>query len=250
MCDSCDGLTRRNFLKTGITGAATAALLAACQTQPETLTTLPDVYDDHLVQEQGGGAVHIDRSRIRTLPPVPPQQTEYGYLMPRSAWTNSPLQVRGATPMDGVSQITIHHSGDRKPFLAESAPDTIRHLQIVQQAHLERGMIDIAYHFAVDRAGRVWQLRWLEYEGQHVRESKDGTRHNPHNIGVVVIGDFDLQAPTVAQRDRLFNFVHLARSKYALSPKAVFMHGEIVSTSCPGQNLKPLILNARMRNLL
>jgi hypothetical protein len=245
MCDTCDGLPRRTFLKTTAALGA-AALLAACQTQP--VQNLPDVLDDPL--SEGTGGVKIDPSKIKVPPPQPPQVTEYGDIMARSAWTSVPLRLANGTPMDGVTRITIHHSGDGKAFLGTSVADVARHLQIVQQAHLQRGMIDIAYHFAVDRTGRVWQLRWLEYEGQHVRRSPNGKPNNPHNIGVVVLGDFDRQAATVNQRDRLCNLVRLLRGKYSLAPRTVFMHGEIVGTDCPGARLRPVILDARKRGML
>jgi hypothetical protein len=200
--------------------------------------------------------VTIDPNKVFVPSPVPPQATEYGSIMPRSAWTTSPLTLRDGTPMDGINKITIHHSGDGKPFLGETTADVARHLQIVQQAHLERGMVDIAYHFGVDRMGRAWQLRWLQYEGQHVRAARNGQRNNEHNIGIVALGDFNLQRVTQQQRDRLIELVQLLAGKYGLiaagKPKAntVFMHGELVDTDCPGKELKPWIADARKRGLI
>jgi hypothetical protein len=239
---------RRDFLKAAVLWVGAAAL-AACQADP--YDDLPAVYTGDLVNEYPG-AVRIDRSKIVAPPPAPPPPTANGSILPRSAWTSSPLQFKNATPMNGVTKITIHHSGDGKAFLPKTAADVARHLQLVQQAHLQRGMIDIGYHFAVDPQGRVWQLRWLGYEGQHVRLSPSGSHNNPHNIGIVVLGDFNLQTVTAAQRDHLFELVRLlrAKDKYDLPPAAIFMHGEIVDTDCPGKNLKPLILDARRRNLL
>jgi hypothetical protein len=238
--------SRRDLLKSAALCLGAAAV-AACGVEP--IGDLPDVYRGDPVNESAA-VVHIDRSRIVAPPPVPPQPSDFGSIMPRSAWTTSPLQLKNATPMNGVLRITIHHSGDGKAFLPKSAADVARHLQLVQQAHLQRGMIDIGYHFAVDPQGRVWQLRWLQYEGQHVRLSPNGTHNNPHNIGIVVLGDFDVQSVTVAQRDHLFELVRLIRAKYALSPAAVFMHDEIVDTDCPGKYLKPLLRDARRRKLL
>ena len=254
MCQSCEGYSRREVLKGAALGLATAALAACSQTDRG---DLPDAYQDHLVQEYGRGRVTIDRSKLVLPPPVPPQASEYGNIMPRSAWTTSPLTLRDGTAMNGVHKITLHHSGDGKPFLGESTADVARHLQVVQQAHLQRGMVDIAYHFAVDRMGRAWQLRWLQYEGQHVRIGKNGQRNNEHNMGVVVLGDFNVQRVTVPQRDRLIELVQLLAGKYGLTaagnkPKAntIFMHGELVDTDCPGKELKPWITDARKRGLI
>jgi N-acetyl-anhydromuramyl-L-alanine amidase AmpD len=152
--------------------------------------------------------------------------------------------------MNGVQRITLHHSGDGKPFLATSIADTARHLQAVQRAHFQRGMIDIAYHFAIDRAGRAWQLRSLLYEGQHVRIGQNGTRWNEHNLGIVTLGDFNLQSPTAPQFARLLSLVRLVQQKYAIPLNRVRMHGELVQTDCPGRHLVPLLLDARAKNVL
>ena len=244
MCDHCEiNLpTRRTILK--LMAAMSAAALPACQAEDPPLP-LPDAYHDHLMSEQPGGAVRIDTSKVLAPPPTPATTTDHGSILPRSAWTSTPLTLRNGIPMESVSKLTIHHSGDGKQFLATSTADVIRHLQIVQQAHLQRGMVDIAYHFAVDRAGRAWQLRWLQYEGQHVRPGKSGVKNNPHNIGVVAIGDFNLQPLPAAQRDRLIDLVKLLCTKYALSSAAVHMHGELVDTDCPGKHLEPEIKAAR-----
>lgn len=254
MCESCSIFTRREVLKAAALGVAAAAL-AGCAGAGG--ADLPEAYQDHLVQENGGGRVAIDRRKLVVPPAVPAQASEYGSIMPRSAWTTVPLALRNGTPMGGVNKITIHHSGDGKPFLGETVADVAKHLQIVQQAHLQRGMVDIAYHFAVDRMGRAWQLRWLQYEGQHVRIGKNGQRNNEHNIGVVVLGDFNVQRVTAQQRDRLIELVRLLAGKYGLTsaqgkPKAntIYMHGELVDTDCPGQELKPLVADARKRGLI
>ena len=245
MCDQCHQTSRRDILKGAALGLAAAAL-SACGGP---VNDLPDAYEDHILDEFGG-RVKIDYSKIVVPPPQPAQASEYGSIMPRSAWTTAPLDLKNGTPMDGVTKLTIHHSGDGKAFTPATAADVARHLQIVLQAHLQRGMIDIGYHFAVDPQGRVWQLRSLKYEGQHVRMSASGFRNNEHNIGVVALGDFNVQTVPTAQRNRLLELVRLIRGKYALKPAAVFMHGEIVQTECPGKALKPLIADARRRNLV
>jgi hypothetical protein len=252
MCEHCCNFSRRDVLKAGAAALGAAALGALGGCAEAERADLPDAYEDHLVQESGGGRVKIDPKKLIVPPPLPAQASEYGSIMPRAAWTAMPLALRNGLEMNGVNKITIHHSGDGKPFMGNTTMEVARHLQVVQQAHLQRGMIDIAYHFAVDRMGRVWQLRWLQYEGQHVRIGKNGQRNNEHNIGVVVIGDFNKQAVTVPQRDRLVELVQLLAGKYGLTaaqnrPRAntVFMHGELVDTDCPGSALKPLVMEAR-----
>ena len=252
MCEHCHQPSRREVLKGVALGLAGAALAGCPPEQP--LNELPNAYEEHVPDESGIrpkiNEPKIDESKIVVPPPQPPQVSDYGSIMPRSAWTTAPLELRNGTPMGAVTKVTIHHSGDGKPFAPATAADVARHLQIVLQAHLQRGMIDIGYHFAVDPQGRVWQLRSPNYEGQHVRMSANGFHNNEHNVGVVALGDFNLQVVPAAQRDRLLELVRQIRAKYKLPPAAVFMHGEIVQTDCPGKNLKPVIVDARRRNLV
>ncbi len=245
MCDRCDGLSRRSFLK----GAAlSAAALAGCEQRPQ---TTEHVDPQEKLEGEGSKTPIVQDARPIVVPPaVPPKRTDYGDILPRRAWTAVPMEYGRGRPMNGVDRITLHHSGDGTPFLATSVADTARHLQLVQRAHFQRGMIDIAYHFAIDRAGRAWQLRSLLYEGQHVRIGADGTRWNAHNIGIVTLGDFNLQSPTPAQFARLIAFAKLVRTKYAVPVKNVRVHGELVDTDCPGRHLAPQIMNVRSRGSL
>jgi N-acetyl-anhydromuramyl-L-alanine amidase AmpD len=147
--------------------------------------------------------------------------------------------------MNGVQLLTIHHSGDGKPFFGESIPDVARHLEIVRQFHRQRGFDDIGYHFAIDRAGRVWQLRSLNYRGQHVRIGAGHKVWNDHNMGIVLLGDFNLQPLPESQKNKLLAFIPYARKRYALQPSAVHLHGEIVDTDCPGKQLSTLLQQVR-----
>ena len=244
MCERCDGVSRRGFLAGALLAAAT---IAGCEEQPIAAQRDPQ----EKLEGEGSKTPIVQDSRPIIIPPtVAPKRTEYGDILPRHAWTLVPMEYGRGRPMNGVDRITLHHSGDGKPFLATSMADTARHLQLVQRAHLQRGMIDIAYHFAIDRAGRAWQLRSLLYEGQHVRIGANGTRWNAHNIGIVTLGDFNLQSPTEAQFARLLAFAKLVRAKYAVPVKNVRVHGELVDTDCPGRHLAPRIVDARARALL
>ncbi len=245
MCEHCHEISRRDIIKGAVLGLAAAAL-SACG---DPVTELPDAYQEH-IPDEFGGRVKIDPAKIVVPRTQTAQASDYGSIMPRAAWTTTALDLKNGTPINGVSKLTIHHSGDGKAFTPATAADVARHLQIVLQAHLQRGMVDIGYHFAVDPQGRVWQLRSLKYEGQHVRIGANGVHNNEHNVGVVALGDFNIQAVPTAQLNRLLELVRQIRAKYALKPAAVFMHGEIVQTDCPGKALMPLILDARKRNLV
>jgi hypothetical protein len=261
MCDHCDNpLTRRGFLAAA--GAASIAALAACSDPVPVRDNLPDPPDMFNFADlpPGGPPLHIDPKTVPIPPVTPPQRTDFGEIFPRSAWTASSAILKNGIRFESDDRnsskhnprdlVVIHHSGDGKPFRPATRTDVIRHLEIVRRAHLQRGMIDIAYHFAVDPMGHVWQLRSLVYEGQHCRPAQNGQSWNSHSIGLCALGDFNLQPLPAAQRDRLLTLVRLIRDKYALAPAAVRLHGELVDTDCPGKSLRAAVVQARKQNTL
>lgn len=171
-------------------------------------------------------------------------------IIPRSAWTRQPPILSRVEPMNGVNLITFHHSGDREPFYGESLAETIEHLELTRAYHTTprakggAGMCDIGYHFAIDRQGRIWQLRPTRYQGEHVRDN------NPHNIGVVLMGNFELQRPTQAQLDRALKFGRQLRQQYDLPIKRIFTHRELKATICPGKYAQPYFDRIRKQKLI
>ena len=253
MCDHCEGSSRRAFL--GAVGVAGIAALSGCLAPPPTgvVEHLPGPILDEVPHGPIPSAIN---EKTIVVPPTPPQNqwiptdTALGQILPRSAWTTASPDSRHMMPMNGVKLITIHHSGDGKPFLGESIHDIARHLEMVRQFHRQRGFNDIGYHFAVDRVGRVWQLRWLKYEGQHVRPGRSGQRWNEHNVGIVVLGDFNLQTLPDVQQKKVIAFARYVREKYALPATSVKLHGELVDTDCPGKRLHTALAAARKEKLV
>jgi hypothetical protein len=238
------GLSRRLFLAlAGATGIA--AYLAGCEnTGDRSVSSLPDAIGPtrSLAPDSGFAPPTMPSN----LPPPPvakePKQT-YG-ILPRSMWAKAGPDLKRVDPMNGVRLITFHHSGDPKPFTTTDFGETAQHLEYVREYHRSRNFQDIGYHFAIDRVGRVWQLRSLKYQGQHVRYN------NEHNIGVVVLGNFDKQAMSQAQKDKVRIFGALLRKQYGLPISRVYTHQEIVSTECPGDNMQPYMVHVRKQHLI
>jgi hypothetical protein len=221
-----------------------AAYLAGCQSKPGT-SDLPDpLVPNRSSLTDGTNYAPPTPNKPLTTPPTTREPTNTFGIIPRSAWTRVGPNMATIDPMGGVRLITFHHSGDPKPFAATDYVATAQHLEYVREYHRSRNFQDIGYHFAIDRAGRVWQLRSLAYQGQHVRYN------NEHNIGIVVLGNFDLQGMTQAQKDRIKIFGAVVRKQYGLPISRVYTHQEIVSTVCPGHDMQPYMVQVRRQGLV
>ena len=154
-------------------------------------------------------------------------------VVPRAAWAKgNPVQPR-MNRMSPIRHITVHHDG-MEPFFATDRESVAAHLEGIRRLHRGKGWGDIGYHFAVDPAGRVWEGRPLGWQGAHVKD------HNPGNIGVVVLGNFQQQAPTKAQLDGVRNHVAMLMRVYNVPKSRVHTHREWpgAKTACPGASLQ------------
>jgi len=161
-------------------------------------------------------------------------------ILGRQAWGAGPSNGKAAA-MARPSRITIHHMGGN---VVEGTDRQIscRSIQAIQKEHVQRRhWDDIGYHYIVDRGGRVWEGRPISQQGAHAG-SPDA---NQGNIGVVLLGNFDLQEPSAPQLDSLERLVDALRRRYGIARGQVLSHQEVRSeggmgaTSCPGKRLAP-----------
>ena len=163
-------------------------------------------------------------------------------IVPRTDWTKAGPNLGQIVPMNGVSRLTVHHTAGA--MVTDAWGPTAGELESIREFHAGRGALgrnwaDIAYHFAVDRAGRVWQARPLAYQGAHVKG------HNEHNLGIVLLGNFDVQSPSAAQLIALSNFMVFLRGLYCVPLGEVYTHGELGMTDCPGKRLQAFMDRVR-----
>lgn len=166
--------------------------------------------------------------------PPPPAVPEWRqHVIARSAWAQGDPSPLGMNRMAPIRHITVHHDG-MEPFYATDRATVAAHLEGIRRLHRRKGWADIGYHFAVDRAGRVWEARPLNWQGAHVKD------HNPGNIGIVVLGNFEEQTPSDAQLDAVREHVTLLMHIYDVPPSRVHTHQEWqgAKTACPGASLQ------------
>lgn len=153
-------------------------------------------------------------------------------VVARRSWTRHGLAGRNVHAMNGVNKITVHHEG-WTPVTFTSATAAYDRIEKIRQIHTrDRGWADIGYHYIIDRAGRIIEGRPIQYQGAHVAEN------NPHNLGILVLGNFEEQKPSNIQVQALGKFTRLMMRTHRVSASHVLTHREINPTACPGRNLQ------------
>jgi hypothetical protein len=223
--------SRRQMIAGGL-GLTAAALLKGCATGKAT-STLPGVPWPDVASRP-----RFDDTTVTQPMPAPPSDVRG--VIARTQWTSAKPIASRVNPMRGVTRITCHHEGatDSPVYFSDYAT-TKQRIELIRKFHLSRGWGDIGYHYIVDRAGRVWQGRPVSLQGAHVSEN------NEHNIGVMCLGNFDLQSPSSAQLKALQTIVRDLRRNNSVRANRIYTHQELRPTACPGRSLQPKIATLR-----
>lgn len=165
-------------------------------------------------------------------------------VIPRSQWTYAGISSRiPINPMNGVNRITVHHDG-MPPVSLQSTSQVSTRLESIRRAHLNRypePFADIGYHYIIDPQGHVWEGRSTRYQGAHVKEN------NEHNLGIMVLGNFNEQHPTPQALASVDRFVAHEMSRYNVPLARIYTHQELRQTECPGRNLQAYMRQTRSR---
>jgi hypothetical protein len=134
-----------------------------------------------------------------------------------------------------IERLTIHHTGVVLEDNRE-APARLRAHQVFHQT--DRGWPDLAYHFAIDRVGNIYEGRSPQFRGD-TATSYDPTGH----FLVVLEGNFDVEPTAEAQLRSLSQLLAWASDRYSVGLNTIQSHRDYApgETSCPGDNLYPFV---------
>ena len=136
-----------------------------------------------------------------------------------------------------IERLTIHHTAVE---LVENSQAPSR-LRGHQAFHQQQGWADLAYHFAVDRAGNVYEARPYSAPGDTF------TNYDPAGHFLPVLeGDYSVQQPTDPQIEALVLLLAWATSEFGVDPATIGGHRDHASTTCPGDHLYGFITDGSL----
>jgi hypothetical protein len=222
-------LTRRQLVQAGV-ALSLAAVLAGCKNKQKTAWK-------PLSQEELDGPPRRTLADAAPARPSSPSGVPQG-VTPRREWTTAGPIMSLINPMNGVNRITIHHSGVESAFIGGKG-DAARMLNSIRKSHLNQQWADIGYHYIIDPTGRIWEGRPVQYQGAHVK------MNNEHNLGIMMMGNFDNERPTTQALASLDRFVADRMRQFRVPMTRVYTHQEIMPTQCPGRNLQGYMVSTR-----
>jgi hypothetical protein len=126
--------------------------------------------------------------------------------------------------------ITLHHAGEL--WTGKRSPDEyVRAMQAWGQK--EKNWPDLPYHFLIAPDGRIFEGRPIEYA------PASNTRYGlMGNIGVEMMGNFEVQRPSAQQLQSTVNLVAWLAQEYKIDLDHIRGHKDAApgQTDCPGKD--------------
>jgi hypothetical protein len=159
-------------------------------------------------------------------------------LMRRDAWTTDPPRIWLLREGGDFDRITVHHQGGRQS-ISRVQNAVAAEIDAVYGGHRRQKYGDIAYHFVVDYAGRVWEGRSLAYQGAHV------SHQNARNLGILLLGNFEQQSPSSESITAISELVPRLRDRFGIKRHRLYGHRDLGASACPGKHLYPHVVALR-----
>jgi len=164
-------------------------------------------------------------------------------------WGSKPMLIPDSRKQ--VPQwITIHNAGELWKK-GEDPVEFVRHMQTWGQHRPElekpprnKFWPDLPYHFLIAPDGRIFEGRSVQYEPE------SNTKYPlKGNIGVEMMGDFNVQRPSVQQLRACVQLTAWLSQKYHINLNHVRTHQDVApgQTDCPGKDFYRYISNGQFK---
>ncbi len=182
--------------------------------------------------ELGAGLVALEVATIASLPPNVANSVVAG---------GADMRLR--IPHT-ITHVTLHHTGDSKPLTrADDPAQRLRNLQ--SWGASDRNWWDVPYHFLLDLDGRVFEGRDWHFQGE------TNTTYDPGGHFLIsMIGNYDVQEPSVGQLDAIADLMAWALKANNLPIDRIGGHYNYAETGCPGKYLRRYLEDGTLRRLV
>ncbi|MHC4977373.1 MAG: peptidoglycan recognition protein family protein [Planctomycetota bacterium] len=238
------GLSRRQTLHAGLALGA-VGLLGACSSRRTASLPMPinsPTADTSAIEARRRELEALRNESLATTtrsPSLPSGLADFRINSRSMTAGIQPIPSRMRRHSSQFSRITIHHDGMPPVSLASITQNRERVRQIRNLHVNNNGWGDIGYHYIVDRNGTIWEGRPLSWQGAHV------AHQNPGNIGVLCLGNFEIETPSSTQFGTLSSFVVALANHHRVPLYNISTHQELASTLCPGRSLQRMMIQAR-----
>jgi len=151
-------------------------------------------------------------------------------IVPRDDWGSKPQPIPDERKQSKLEWITIHHAGE--VWTGKREPDEYRRA-MQGWGQREKKWPDVPYHFLIAPDGRIFEGRPIAYEPD------SNTKYPlPGNIGVEMMGNFEVQRPSEHQLQSCVKLVAWLSQEYKIDPNHIRGHNDAApgQTSCPGKD--------------
>ena len=173
-------------------------------------------------------------------------------IVTREEWGSKPKPI-GDDRKQVPVWITVHHAGE----VWKASDDPIKFVRHMQEWGQNRPKLekpprntywpDLPYHFLIAPDGRIFEGRPVEYEPEsNTKYPLNG------NIGVEMMGDFNVQRPTLAQIQSCVKLTAWLSQNYKIELDHVRTHRDAApgQTDCPGKDFYRYILDGQFKSWL
>lgn len=182
--------------------------------------------------ELGGGLVALEAATVASLPSVVASSDSAG---------GAALRLR--VPQH-ITSITLHHEGSAKPLLPSDDP--VAGLRALQSwGERDRDWWDVPYHYLIDLDGHVYEGRDWHYMGE------TNTTYDPSgHLLISILGNYNLQEPTPAQRNAIADVMAWAVKKFDVPLDSIKGHYQYAQTDCTGKKLRKYLEDGTFRTMV
>jgi LysM repeat protein len=162
-------------------------------------------------------------------------------IIPATQWGRAMRSNAPRLDPTRINEMTVHYTGAKR---VDRNQDSIAaYLKATERHHMSRDpkMSGVGYNFAIDKWGRIWELRGWDF-----KNAANGTTSNNTSFSVNCLVGVEDNEPTPEMVSAL-QWLYREGVRRFRKPLAVKGHQEHKATACPGGELMKLIRSGRIQ---